>query len=52
MKKIEIPTDTPSEFELEDTAADIQRRREGKEQSEGGSQVFGNSTHTHRGGSS
>ena len=27
MRKIEIPTATPIEFELRDTAADIQRRR-------------------------
>ena len=26
MRKIEIPTDTPTEFELGDRAADIQRR--------------------------
>ena len=26
-KKIEMPTDTPTEFELWDTTADIQRRR-------------------------
>ena len=28
VKKIEVPTDTSTEFELGDTAADIQRRRE------------------------
>ena len=28
VRKIEVPTDTPTEFELGDTAADIQRRRE------------------------
>ena len=31
MRKIEVPTDTPTEFELGDTAADIQRRREKSE---------------------
>ena len=32
MRKVEVPTDTPTEFELRDTAADIERRedREGK----------------------
>ena len=30
------PTDTPTEFELEDTAADIQRRKEVREQREEG----------------
>ena len=28
VKKVEVPTDTPTEFELGDTAADIQRRQE------------------------
>ena len=28
VRKIEVPTDTPTEVELEDTAADIQWRRE------------------------
>ena len=28
VRKIEIPTDTPTECELGDTAADIQRRKE------------------------
>ena len=28
MRKIEVPTDTPTEFELGDVAADIQRREE------------------------
>ena len=28
VRKIEIPTDTPTEFEFGDTVADIQRRRE------------------------
>ena len=32
VRKVEIPTDTPTEFELGDTAADIQRQREEKEQ--------------------
>ena len=36
MRKIEVPTDTPSEFELRVTAADIQRRevREAREKEE------------------
>ena len=34
MSKIEVPTDTPKEFELGDTAADIKRRKEEKEQRE------------------
>ena len=33
VRKIEVPTDTPTEFELGDTAADIQRR-EDREQRE------------------
>ena len=28
VRKIEVPTDTPTEFELRDTAANIQRREE------------------------
>ena len=40
MRKIEIPTDTPThthtEFEWMDTVADILRRREEREQREGG----------------
>ena len=32
--KIKVSTDTPTEFELGDTAADIQRRREEREQRE------------------
>ena len=32
MRRIEVPTETPTEFELGDTAADIQRRREEREQ--------------------
>ena len=31
VRKIEIQTDSPPEFELGDTAADIQRRREERE---------------------
>ena len=31
---MEVLTDTPTEFELEDTTADIQRRTEEKEQAE------------------
>ena len=31
VRKIEVPTDTPTEFELGDTVADIQRRREEEE---------------------
>ena len=27
MRRIEVPRDTPTEFKLEDTAADIQKRR-------------------------
>ena len=62
MRKIEVPTDTPTEFESGDTATDIQRRREEREQREwggdretteagaGGCQDGGNST-VHRGGS-
>ena len=34
MRKIEVPTETPPEFELGDTAADIQRRRQKREQRE------------------
>ena len=34
MGKVKVPTDTHTEFELGDTAADIQRRREEKEASE------------------
>ena len=34
VRKIEAPTDTPTKFELGDTAADIQRRREEREQRE------------------
>ena len=34
VRKIEVPTDTPSGFELGDTAADTQRRREEREQRE------------------
>ena len=36
MRKIEIPKDTPTEFELGDTAAHIQRRRAEREQRERG----------------
>ena len=32
MRKKEVPRDTPTEFELGDTAADIHRRREEREQ--------------------
>ena len=32
VRKIEAPTDTPTEFELGDTAADIQKKREVREQ--------------------
>ena len=35
MRKIENPTDTPTECELEDIAADIQKRNEEREQREG-----------------
>ena len=28
MRKLEVPTDIPTEFELRDTVADIQQRRE------------------------
>ena len=35
IRKIEVPTDTPTEFELGDTAADIQKRREEREKREG-----------------
>ena len=34
VRKTKVPTDTPTEFELGDTAADIQRRREKREQGE------------------
>ena len=34
MRKIEVPTDSPTEFELRDTVADIQRRRNEREQRE------------------
>ena len=36
MRKIEVPRDIPTEFELGDTAADIQSRREEREQRERG----------------
>ena len=39
MRKIEVPTDTPTEFELGDTAADIQRRREKREARERGTET-------------
>ena len=32
MDRIEVPKETPTEFELRDTAADIQRRWEEREQ--------------------
>ena len=35
MRKIEFPRDTPTEFELGDTATDIQRKKEGREEREG-----------------
>ena len=31
MRKIEVPTDTPTEFELGDTAADIHKMKEERE---------------------
>ena len=31
MRKIEVPTDSVPEFELRDTAADVQQRREERE---------------------
>ena len=34
MRKIEVPTDKPARYELGDTAADILRRREEREQRE------------------
>ena len=34
VRKLEVPTDTPTMFELADTAADIKRRREEREQRE------------------
>ena len=34
MRRIEVPIDTPTEFELENTAAGMQRRREEREQRE------------------
>ena len=51
--KIEVPTDTPTEFKLGDAAADIQRRREEREQrkvEEGEKQQRegGNSSHRQR----
>ena len=36
VRKIEIPINTPTQFELGNTTADIQRRREEREQREGG----------------
>ena len=63
MRNIEVPTDTHTEFELGDTAADIQSRREEREQREkeaeaqkqgereGGSQELRNSAVTDRGAS-
>ena len=66
VRMIELPTDTPTEFELRDTAAGIQRRGQERErrergggginateevQGEGGSQEGGNATVTDRGGS-
>ena len=34
MRKIDIPTDTPTEFELGDTAVDIERSMQEREQRE------------------
>ena len=34
VRKIDVPADTPAEFKLVDRAADIQRRREEREQRE------------------
>ena len=49
VRKIEIPTDFPPEFEFRDMAADIQQRREERKggrgiETEGGSQEGGNYT--------
>ena len=46
MRKIVVPTDTPTEFKLEDTVADIQRR-DGVERTERGG---GGGTETTEGG--
>ena len=35
VRKIEVPTDSVHEFDLEETAADIQQRREEREAREG-----------------
>ena len=52
-EKIEVPKDTPTEFELGDTAADIQRRTEKgrqekqrKENTNRGSKPGGRKVHT------
>ena len=34
MRKIEVPTDTPAQYELGDSAADIRSRREERDQRE------------------
>ena len=39
MRKIDVPKDTPAQYELVDTAADIQRRREEREQREKGEEA-------------
>ena len=53
VRKIEVPTDTPTDFQLGDIATDIPGRRERREQGEreGGSQEGENSTVPDRGGS-
>ena len=35
VRKIKVPTDTPTEFELGDTAADTHRREEGEQKERG-----------------
>ena len=62
VRKIDVPTNIPTEFELGDTSGNIQRREErtegkrgGREttegrEGEGGSQEGGNSTVTDSGG--
>ena len=57
MKKLEVPTDSVPEFELGDTAADIQQRKEKREakkggrgtETEGGFQEEGSYTHASAG---
>ena len=51
VRKIEVPRDTATEFELGDIAPDIQRKREEREQRERESRHRNNRGRTGRGGS-